>query len=195
MLTRCIKYFLLLVSITFSASIFADEPIIIELDETFTILHPEKVQVGDTYSALLNGKPYKSTLTAIDKSGLTWIDSEGCITKRLVQFSFPSLWKNCKPFQDDAVTVEYGGKVWPLEKDRKFYFKIDSGDQSLVRTCKAGSSYKVETIRGEYDTLEIKCEDLWNTLVWYLDIDSGETIIHVHENSYYKFKDIYITVD
>ena len=88
-----INYLALLVLISFGGNCLAESLRIVELDESFKILHPEKVGIGDVYSALLNSKPYKSTLTAKDPTGLTWIDEYGCITKRLVQFSFPSLWK------------------------------------------------------------------------------------------------------
>lgn len=164
----------------------ASSPSIIKLDEQFMILAPEKTDIGYVYSASLNGEDYKTTLTAKDPDGLTWLDSHGCITKQLVQFSFPVLWRNCEPFVDGTATVEYGGKIWPLKIGRKFYFKADFNDRIMVRECEVTGTYQINLNLSEFNTLKVVCEDLWNKLEWYLNIDDGQTIIHTHTNSYYN---------
>lgn len=90
----------------------------IKLEEQFVIAEPENIDIGYVCFAILNGEEFKATPTAKGPDGLTWINSNGCITKQQVQFAFPILWRNCEPFVDGTASVEYGGKIWPLETGR-----------------------------------------------------------------------------
>ncbi len=187
-----ILYFLALLLITAAGYSQSNTPVLVKHEEQFIIPFPEEIEIGYTYSASLNGEQFTSVLTAVDSDGQTWHDSKGCITKRLVQFSFPILWRNCEPFPDGTASIEYGGRIWPLKIGRKFYFIADFGNSKLKRECEVTSSYQILLNNYNYDTLKVVCTDSWNELVWYIDIKDGKTVIHEHVNSYYSTDDQYI---
>lgn len=152
---------------------------------------PETAQqsysVGDTVKWLKNDSPSEQKVIGVASDATQWLWSDGCKEKfPNAGFTVPIEWSGCGVFGTGTAKVNYKSEPWPLSQGKKWNLNIQGNGWQLNRSCKVNKAVKIKINLGEFDTYKVQCSDASNRLVWYIDVNTGQTMYFTHTNSYYK---------
>jgi hypothetical protein len=143
--------------------------------------------IGDSRTWSSDGTEWTETVIAVEGDLATWEASNGDIVKTSANFVLPPAEYQQESYgSGHSEVVQADGEIFPLETGKWINLQIrDDGDEEArTRFCRVGDWSELEVAAGRFEVVEVSCQELNRTKVWYYAPAIGTFVRYLNTHRY-----------
>jgi hypothetical protein len=142
--------------------------------------------VGDSRTWSSDGTEWTETVIAVEGDLATWQASNGDIVKTSANFVLPPVEYHQQRYgSGSSEVVQADGDIFPLESGKWVNLHIrENGEEARTRFCRVGSWSEIEVAAGRFEVVEVSCQELNRTKVWYYAPTIGTFVRYANTHRY-----------
>jgi hypothetical protein len=143
--------------------------------------------IGDSRTWSSDGAEWTETVIAVEGDLATWEASNGDIVKTSANFVLPPVEYHQESYgSGHSEVVQADGDIFPLETGKWINLQIrDDGDEEArTRFCRVGDWSELEVAAGRFEVVEVSCQELNRTKVWYYAPAIGTFVRYLNTHRY-----------
>lgn len=143
--------------------------------------------IGDARTWDSDGVEWTETVIAVEGDLVTWEASNGDVVKTSANFVLPPVEYHQQSYgagHNEIVGAD--GDIFPLETGRWVNLHIleDGDDEARTRFCRVGQWSEIEVAAGRFEVVEVSCQELNRTKVWYYAPAIGTHVRYLNTHRY-----------
>jgi hypothetical protein len=146
-----------------------------------------RYSIGDTRTWNSDGVEWTETAIAVEGDLVTWHASNGDIVKTSANFVLPAIEHHQSSHGSGRTEiVEADGDIFPLETGKWLSLRIrgHGDDEARTRFCRVGQWSEVGVPAGRFEVVEVSCQELNRTKVWYYAPAIGTFVRYLNKHRY-----------
>jgi len=143
--------------------------------------------IGDARTWYSDGTEWTETVIAVEGDLVTWEASNGDIVKTSANFVLPPVEYHQQSYGSGGnEIVEADGDIFPLESGKwvNLHIREDGDDDARTRFCRVGQWSEIEVAAGRFEVVEVSCQELNRTKVWYYAPAIGTFVRYLNTHRY-----------
>jgi hypothetical protein len=142
--------------------------------------------VGDARTWDTDGSEWTETVVAVEGDLVTWEASDGSIVKTSANFVLPPVeYREASHGSGRNEIVQADGDIFPLETGKWLNLHIrEDGDEARTRFCRVGQWSEIDVPAGRFEVVEVSCQELNRTKVWYYAPAIGTFVRYLNTHRY-----------
>ena len=143
--------------------------------------------VGDSRTWSSNGTEWTETVIAVEGDLATWEASNGDIVKTSANFVLPPAEYHQESYgSGHSEVVQSDGAIFPLETGKwvNLHIRDDGDEEARTRFCRVGNWSEIEVAAGRFEVVEVSCQELNRTKVWYYAPAIGTFVRYLNTHRY-----------
>lgn len=143
--------------------------------------------IGDVLTWNTDGKEWTETVTAVEGDLVTWKASNGDIVKTSANFVLPPAEFHQESYGSGrSEVVKADGEIFPLEPGKwvNLHIRDDGDDEARTRFCRVGQSSEIEVAAGRFEVVEVSCQEVNRTKIWYYAPAIGTFVRYLNTHRY-----------
>jgi hypothetical protein len=143
--------------------------------------------IGDARTWSSDGMEWTETVVAVEGDLATWEASNGDVVKTSANFVLPPVEYRQESYgsgRNEVVAAD--GNIFPLETGKWVNLHIleDGDDEARTRFCRVGNWSELEVAAGRFEVVEVSCQELNRTKVWYYAPLIGTHVRYLNTHRY-----------
>jgi hypothetical protein len=143
--------------------------------------------IGDTRTWSSHGVEWTETAIAVDGDLVTWEASNGDIVKTSANFVLPPAEYHQESYGSGRFeVVAADGDIFPLETGKwvNLHIREEGDEEPGTRFCRVGQWSEIEVPAGRFEAVEVSCQELNRTKVWYYAPAIGTFVRYANTHRY-----------
>jgi hypothetical protein len=143
--------------------------------------------IGDSRTWSSDGTEWTETVIAVEGDLATWEASNGDIVKTSANFALPPAEYHQESYGSGrSEVVQADGDIFPLETGKWINLQIreDGDEEPRTRFCRVGDWSELEVAAGRFEVVEVSCQELNRTKVWYYAPAIGTFVRYLNTHRY-----------
>jgi hypothetical protein len=142
--------------------------------------------VGDSRTWSSDGTEWTETVITVEGDLATWEASNGDIVKTSANFVLPPAEYHQQSYgSGSSEVVQADGDIFPLESGKWVNLHIrENGEEARTRFCRVGRWSEIEVAAGRFEVVEVSCQELNRTKVWYYAPTIGTFVRYANTHRY-----------
>jgi hypothetical protein len=143
--------------------------------------------IGDARTWYGDGIEWTETVIAVEGDLVTWKASNGDVVKTSTNFVLPPVEYHQESYGSGGnEIVEADGEIFPLETGKwvNLHIREDGDDEARTRFCRVGRWSEIEVAAGRFEVVEVSCQELNRTKVWYYAPAIGTHVRYLNTHRY-----------
>jgi hypothetical protein len=143
--------------------------------------------IGDTRTWSSDGVEWTETVIAVDSDVVTWKASNGDVVKTSANFVLPPAEYHQQSYGSGrSEIVAADGAIFPLETGKwiNLHIREEGDEEPQTRFCRVGQWSELEVAAGRFEVVEVSCQELNRTKVWYYAPAVGTYVRYVNTHRY-----------
>ena len=143
--------------------------------------------IGDARTWSSDGVEWTETVVAVEGDLATWEASNGDVVKTSANFVLPPVEYHQESYGSGrSEVVEADGDIFPLETGKwvNLHIREDGDDEARTRFCRVGRWSEIEVAAGRFEVVEVSCQELNRTKVWYYAPAIGTFVRYLNTHRY-----------
>jgi hypothetical protein len=143
--------------------------------------------VGDSRTWSSDGTEWTEKVIAVEGDLVTWEASNGDIVKTSANFVLPPAEYHQETYgSGHSEVVQADGDIFPLETGKwvNMHIREDGDEEPRTRFCRVGDWSELEVAAGRFEVVEVSCQELNRTKVWYYAPAIGTFVRYLNTHRY-----------
>ena len=143
--------------------------------------------IGDSRTWDSDGTEWTETVIAVEGDLATWEASNGDIVKTSANFVLPPVAYDQESYGSGrSEIVQADGEIFPLESGKwvNLHIREDGDEEPRTRFCRVGSWSEIEVAAGRFEVVEVSCQEVNRTKVWYYAPAIGTFVRYLNTHRY-----------
>jgi hypothetical protein len=143
--------------------------------------------IGDSRTWSSDGTEWTETVIAVEGDLATWEASNGDVVKTSANFVLPPVEYHQQSYgSGHSEVVQADGDIFPLETGKwvNLHIREDGDDEARTRFCRVGDWSELEVVAGRFEVVEVSCQELNRTKVWYYAPAIGTFVRYLNTHRY-----------
>jgi hypothetical protein len=143
--------------------------------------------IGDARTWSSDGVEWTEAVVAVDGDLVTWEAGNGDVVTTSANFVLPPVEYHQQSYgTGHSEVVKADGAIFPLETGKWVNLHIleDGDDEARTRFCRVGNWSELEVAAGRFEVVEVSCQELNRTKVWYYAPSIGTHVRYLNTHRY-----------
>jgi hypothetical protein len=143
--------------------------------------------IGDARTWSSDGVEWTETVVAVEGDLVTWEAGNGDLVTTSADFVLPPVEYHQQSYgTGHSEVVKADGGIFPLETGKWVNLHIleDGDDEARTRFCRVGNWSELEVAAGRFEVVEVSCQELNRTKVWYYAPSIGTHVRYLNTHRY-----------
>jgi hypothetical protein len=143
--------------------------------------------IGDARTWSSDGVEWTETVVAVEGDLVTWEAGNGDVVTTSANFVLPPVEYHQQSYgTGHSEVVKADGAIFPLETGKWVNLHIleDGDDEARTRFCRVGNWSELEVAAGRFEVVEVSCQELNRTKVWYYAPSIGTHVRYLNTHRY-----------